>query len=83
MMFLMVKNCQIDRICKAGACVWGITAMFNYFLSVAGIHEGCVALHNKLGGEILRYSFGQPHPNVLHNIFCGICSCVYICIAEA
>lgn len=80
MMFLMVKNCQIDRICKAGAYVWGITGVLNYFLSVAGIHEGCIALHNKLGGEILRYSFGQPHPNVLHMtyfIFC--CLFLYSC----
>lgn len=54
-MFLMVKNCRIERICKVGACVWGFIGIFNLLLSVIGIHEGCVALHSKLGGEILRW----------------------------
>lgn len=76
-MFLMVKNCRIEHICKVGACVWGITGIFNFLLSMIGIHEGRVVLHSKLGGEILRYSFGQPHPNILHLTYFIFC-CLFL-----
>ena len=57
--------------------ILGSTGLFNFFLTKAGIHAEHVVLHNKLGGEIFRYSFGHPHPNVLHMTYFIFC-CLFL-----
>lgn len=72
-MIMASKRCRLERICKVGILAFGGTGLINLFLSMLSVHEGTVVLHNKLGGEILRYAFGQPHPNVLHTTYVILC----------
>lgn len=73
MLMLTARSCSLRRICRTGAVIFLGTGFLNIMLSVLGIHEGTVVLHNKLGGEILRYAFGQAHPNVLHTTYVIVC----------
>ena len=73
MLMLAARNCSLKRVCRMGAAVFLGTGFINIILSIFGLHEGTVVLHNKLGGEILRYAFGQAHPNVLHTTYVVAC----------
>lgn len=81
-MILLVKNCNIDSVIKAGALSLGAFGTFRGILSITGVLENKVLLHDKLGGEILRYSFGQPHPNVLHMTYLILCCMVLYCLRK-
>lgn len=79
MMFLMMKNCEMDKVSEVGIFAWGVPGLVCAFLALCGFIDQVVLVHDKLGGEILRYSFGQPHPNVLHTTyFVFSCFVIYL-----
>ena len=68
-MMFMVKGNNLKKVCGVGAFSLGFFTILRGLAELfAGVHQRAL-LHDKLGGEILRYCFGQPHPNVLHMTF--------------
>ena len=79
-MILLVKNVNIDYLIKSAAVSFGVFGLLRAVVSAIGIAEHKVLLHDKLGGEIIRYSFGQPHPNVMHMTYLVFCCMVLFCL---
>lgn len=62
-----MKNIPIRRIFTIGGLAWGGCFLGRAVLAMSGIRRGMVLVHEKLGlGPLLRWSFGYPHPNVMH-----------------
>ncbi|MCI8844991.1 MAG: hypothetical protein HFI04_01195 [Lachnospiraceae bacterium] len=67
LMLVGMKDIPVKRVFRIGLLVWGGAFGLQMLLALTGIRTGTVMAHNKLGlGHILRWSFGYPHPNVLH-----------------
>ena len=66
-MVMGLKNVPIKRVFKLGAFLWTTCFAARGILGMSGVSRGLVLVHDKLGlGPIIRWSFGYPHPNVLH-----------------
>lgn len=62
-----MKNIPIRRIFAVGGLAWTGCFLYRAVLAMSGIRRGMVLVHEKLGlGPLLRWSFGYPHPNVMH-----------------
>ena len=62
-----MKNIPIKWIFAVGGLAWGGCFLYRAVLAMSGIRRGMVLVHEKLGlGPLLRWSFGYPHPNVMH-----------------
>lgn len=67
MLVIGLKNVPIRRVLKIGLIVWTACFSWRAILEVTGISTGLALVHEKMGlGPIIRWSFGYPHPNVLH-----------------
>lgn len=66
MIFLGMKDISVKKLFCFGAIASIISLMVNYILFRFEINVGDVRIHHKLGGEILRYSLGNSHPNSMH-----------------
>lgn len=65
-MMITMKNTPVKRIFSIGLAVWGLTFIAQTVLTLTGLKEDIFVIHAKLGlGYIIRWSLGQPHPNVL------------------
>lgn len=72
-LFLGMKDIAMKNLFRCGAIFASLSMVISYILSCLGIRMGDVRLHYKLGGEILRYSFGNSHPNNMHMTFVIMC----------
>lgn len=67
LMLIGVKGVSIKRLFTIGAVIWSSCFLGMHFLTMIGKMQDVYVVHNKLGlGYLLRWSFGYPHPNVLH-----------------
>ncbi len=67
LMLIGVKGVSVKRLFAIGAVVWSGCFIVMHFLTMTGIVQDVFLVHDKLGvGYLLRWSFGYPHPNVLH-----------------
>lgn len=70
-----MKNIDIRRIFKLGLFVWVVTFAFKSMLTLLGISSDIFKVQEKLGlGYIIRWSLGQPHPNVLEISLMMLCA---------
>lgn len=67
--FLGMKNISVKKLFGFGSIFAIFSVIVNYILFRFGINIGDVRIHHKFGGEILRYSFGNSHPNSMHMTF--------------
>ncbi len=74
-MIVAMKNVPVKRVFSLGLAVWGITFIAQIILTLTGIREDIFVIHAKLGlGYIIRWSLGQPHPNVLQITAMMLCA---------
>lgn len=67
--FLMIGmlHISVKRVFYLGLTVWLACFAYRALLGITGLSRGMALVHEKLGlGPILRWSFGYPHPNVMH-----------------
>lgn len=72
-LFLGAKNVSFKRAFHSSVVFAIISIVINYGFAFAGKSVGATFIHNKLGGEILRYSFGNSHPNNMHMTYVIMC----------
>lgn len=74
-MIVAMKNVPVKRVFSVGLAVWGITFIAQVILTLTGIRQDIFVIHAKLGlGYIIRWSLGQPHPNVLQITAMMLCA---------
>lgn len=74
-MIVAMKNVPVKRVFSVGLAVWGITFIAQVILTLTGIRQDIFVIHAKLGlGYIIRWSLGQPHPNVLQITSMMLCA---------
>lgn len=67
LMIVGIKGVSVKRLFVVGAVIWTGCFAVMHFLTMTGLIEDVFMVHDKLGlGYLLRWSFGYPHPNVLH-----------------
>ena len=67
LMLIGVKGVSVKRLFAIGAVIWTGCFLIMHFLTMTGVISDVFLVHDKLGlGYLLRWSFGYPHPNVLH-----------------
>ena len=67
LMLIGVKGVSVKRLFAIGAVIWTGCFFIMHFLTMTGVVPDVFLIHDKLGlGYLLRWSFGYPHPNVLH-----------------
>lgn len=75
MMIVAIKKVPIKRLFSIGAVIWGLTFVAQAILTLTGLRSDVFVIHAKLGlGYIIRWSLGQPHPNVLQISFMILCA---------
>lgn len=76
-MIVAMKNVSIKRLFKLGLTIWGSTFVLQILLTLTGCKDDIFMVHEKLGlGYIIRWSLGQPHPNVLQITSLMICAMI-------
>lgn len=76
-MIIGLKNVSMKRLFTMGLSLWGSTFVLQSILTMTGIKSDIFVIHEKLGlGHIIRWSLGQPHPNVLQITFLIICAMI-------
>ena len=74
-MIVAMKNVPVKRLFSIGLVIWGTTFIALTILTITGLKSDIFMVHEKLGlGFIIRWSLGQPHPNVLQITFLIICA---------
>lgn len=69
-----MKNVSVKRVMKLGCVIWAITYMASMLMALLGLRSDIFRAQDKFGlGYIVRWSLGQPHPNVLQ------ISCIVLC----
>lgn len=73
-MIAAMKNVPVKRLFSLGLVIWAGTLVLQTILTITGVRADIFVIHDKLGlGHIIRWSLGQPHPNVLQ------ITCLIIC----
>ena len=63
---LGMKDVSPKRTLNLGCFLWAITFGLTMIVSLLGLRSDVIRVQDKLGlGYIIRWSLGQPHPNVL------------------
>ena len=76
-MIIALKNVSVKHLFSLGIVLWGGTFVLQTILTLTGIRPDIFVIHEKLGlGFIIRWSLGQPHPNVLQITFLIICAMI-------
>ena len=76
-MIIGLKNVSVKRLCSLGLFLWGSTFVLQTLLTLTGLKSDIFVVHEKLGlGFMIRWSLGQPHPNVLQITFLIICAMI-------
>lgn len=76
-MIIAMKNVSVKRLFSIGLFIWGSTFILQTLLTITGLKSDIFVVHEKLGlGYIIRWSLGQPHPNVLQITFLIICAMI-------
>ena len=76
-MIIGLKNVSIKHLFSVGLTIWGSTFILQTILTLTGLKPDIFMIHEKLGlGHIIRWSLGQPHPNVLQITFLIICAMI-------
>lgn len=74
-MLIAMKGTSVKRIYSIGLFIWSLTFVFLTLLTITGLKSDIIVVHEKLGlGHLVRWSLGQPHPNVLQITFLMICA---------
>jgi len=70
-----MKRVSVERLMVLGMVVWTFSFVIKILLTLTGIQSDIFRVQSKLGlGHIIRWSLGQPHPNVLqvsYMLFCA------------
>lgn len=76
-----IKGVPMKRLMLIGSAVWIVTFNISLLLALLGVREDIFRAQDKLGlGYVIRWSLGQPHPNVLQISFLIICAFImYVC----
>lgn len=76
-MIIGMKNISTKRLFSVGLTLWSITFILLTIATLTGFKTDIFMVHQKLGlGYIIRWSLGQPHPNVLQITFVIICAMI-------
>ena len=76
-MIIGLKNVSVKRLFSVGLAFWGSTFILQTLLTLTGLKSDIQIIHAKLGlGYIIRWSLGQPHPNVLQITSLIICAMI-------
>lgn len=76
-MITAMKNVSVKRLFKLGLAIWSSTFVLQILLTLTGCKNDIFMVHEKLGlGHIIRWSLGQPHPNVLQITALMICAMI-------
>lgn len=76
-MIIGLKNVSVKRLFSIGLAIWGSTFTLLTLLTITGLKSDIFMVHEKLGlGHIIRWSLGQPHPNVLQITSLMICAMI-------
>ena len=76
-MIIGLKNVSVKRLFSVGLTIWGSTFILQTILTLTGLKSDIFMIHEKLGlGHIIRWSLGQPHPNVLQITSLMICAMI-------
>lgn len=76
-MIIGLKNVSVKRLFSIGLAIWGSTFTLLTLLTITGLKSDIFMIHEKLGlGHIIRWSLGQPHPNVLQITSMMICAMI-------
>lgn len=76
-MIIGLKNIPVKRLFSIGLAIWGSTFVLLTITTLTGIKSDIFMIHQKLGlGYIIRWSLGQPHPNVLQITSLMICAMI-------
>ena len=76
-MIIGLKNVSVKRLFSIGLTLWGSTFILQTLLTLTGLKSDILIIHAKLGlGYIIRWSLGQPHPNVLQITSLIICAMI-------
>lgn len=69
-MMLGMKNVSLKRVMKWAAAILSISFTILVFLSVFGLKQDIIYLHDRVGfGQVLRHSLGYPYPNTLFTTY--------------
>ncbi|MCR4990570.1 MAG: hypothetical protein K6A38_06890 [Lachnospiraceae bacterium] len=70
-----MKDVSLKKVMALGACIWAFTYFSMMFITLVGLKRDIFKVQNKFGlGFIVRWSLGQPHPNVLQISFILFCA---------
>lgn len=70
-----MKDVDVKRVMKLGCVIWTITFAISMLMALLGLRTDIFRAQEKLGlGHIIRWSLGQPHPNVLQIAFILLCA---------
>jgi len=76
-MIVAMKNVPVKRLFSIGLVIWGLTFAAQTLLTITGLKSDIFVVHEKLGlGFLIRWSLGQPHPNVLQITFLMLCALI-------
>lgn len=74
-MIVAMKKVPVRRLFSIGLVIWGSTFVIQTILTLTGLKPDIFVIHAKLGlGDIIRWSLGYPHPNVLQITFMILCA---------
>lgn len=74
-MIVGMKNVDLKRVFKLGLAIWILTSVFESMITLTGLSFDIFKVQEKLGlGYIMRWSLGQPHPNVLEISLMMLCA---------
>lgn len=69
-----MKQVSVKRVMKLGLVIWVVTYSASILMALLGLRSDIFRAQDKLGlGYVVRWSLGQPHPNVLQ------ISCIVLC----
>ena len=69
-MMLGMKGVSVRRVLKMGTIILSISFVTLVLLSVTGIKEDIIYIHDRAGfGKIIRHSLGYPYPNTLFTTY--------------
>lgn len=76
-MIIGLKNVSLKRLFPLALFLWSSTFILQSLLTMTGLKNDIFVIHEKLGlGHLIRWSLGQPHPNVLQITFLIICAMI-------
>lgn len=72
-----MKDVSVKNVMKVGLVLWTVTYSITMLMALTGFRDDIFRAQDKLGlGYVIRWSLGQPHPNVLQ--IATILLCIFV-----